>query len=296
MATREDVRGQCVIYSRYAGYKADAEISPGYGTCLDRNRPAVSAGHCNCQTKSHTMTLTEYRIDTGFFAGPLDLLLYLVRKTEIDVCAVSLAKITNDFVNYIDVLEFLDFDLLGDFVVVASTLLEIKSREVLPTQNLVVDDTQEEESSSDLIQRLMEYRRYKEASKLLDERASEWLERYPRLSSDRPTIKRDHSEDRIREVELWDLVSALSRIVRMPDIGREVGIRLDETPMAVYQEQIRDRVATEGRVPFSSFFAGEKMQSRIVGVFLAILELIRHEHYRSEQPVDFDEIYILPPR
>ena len=133
------------------------------------------------------MTLTEYRIDTGFFAGPLDLLLYLVRKTEIDVCAVSLAKITTDFVAYIDVLKFLDFDLIGDFVVVASTLLEIKSREVLPTQIQVVNDTEEDDSGSDLIMRLMEYRRYKEASTLLDLRASEWLERYPRLSSDRPT-------------------------------------------------------------------------------------------------------------
>ena len=242
------------------------------------------------------MTLTEYRIQTGVFAGPLDLLLYLVRKTEIDICAVSLAKITTDFVHYIDVLEFLDFDLIGDFVVVASTLLEIKSREVLPTQLEVVAEAEEEESSSDLIMRLMEYRRYKEASRLLDERASEWLERYPRLSSDRPVVKRDHSEDRIREVELWDLVSALSRIVRMPDIEREVSIRMDETPMAVYQEQIRARVAAEGRVAFSFFFEGEKMQSRIVGVFLAILELIRHEHYRAEQPFDFGEIYILPPR
>ena len=88
----------------------------------------------------------------------------------------------------------------------------------------------------------------------------------------------------------------LSRIVRMPDIEREVSIRMDETPMAVYQEQIRARVAAEGRVAFSLFFDGEKMQSRIVGVFLAILELIRHEHYRAEQPLDFGEIYILAPR
>ena len=242
------------------------------------------------------MTLAEYRIDTGFFAGPLDLMLYLVRKTEIDICTVSLSTITKDFVAYIDVLDFLDFDMIGDFVVTASTLLEIKSREVLPTQTETIADTDDpEESGSDLIARLMEYRRYKEASRLLDDRASEWLERYPRLSSDRPNIKRDHSEDRIREVELWDLVSALARIVRMPDIEREVAIRMDETPMSVFQEQIRDRIAAEGRVAFSSLFDDQKVQSRIVGIFLAILELIRHEHYRSEQPVDFGDIWILAP-
>ena len=241
------------------------------------------------------MILTDYRIDTGLFAGPLDLLLYLVRKQEVDVCAVSLARITTDFLDYIDVLEFLDFDLIGDFVVVASTLLEIKSREVLPTVAVVTEDSPEEETGSDLIARLMEYRRYKEASKLLEDRASEWMERFPRLSSDRPAANRDRSDDRIREVELWDLVSALSRIVRIPNLEKEIAIRMDETPMSVFQEKIRERIALEGRVAFSAFFEGEKVQSRIVGVFLAILELIRHEGYRCEQPVDFNEIWVLPP-
>ncbi len=242
------------------------------------------------------MNITDYRIDAGLFAGPLDLLLYLVRKSEVDVCSMSLSKITTDFLDYIDVLEFLDFDLIGDFVVVASTLLEIKSREVLPTLVEATEDTPEEDTGSDLIARLMEYRRYKEASKLLEERASEWMERFPRLSSDRPTAARDRSDDRIREVELWDLVSALSRIVRIPNLQREIAIRMDETPMSVFQERIRDRIAIEGRVAFSSFFENEKVQSRIVGIFLAILELIRHEGYRSEQPIDFDEIWILPPK
>ena len=168
------------------------------------------------------MNITDYRIDTGLFAGPLDLLLYLVRKSEVDVCSMSLSKITTDFLDYIDVLEFLDFDLIGDFVVVASTLLEIKSREVLPTLVEATEDSPEEDTGSDLIARLMEYRRYKEASKLLEERASEWMERFPRLSSDRPTAARDRSDDRIREVELWDLVSALSRIVRIPNLQREI--------------------------------------------------------------------------
>ena len=70
---------------------------------------------------------------------------------------------------------------------------------------------------------------------------------------------------------------------------------MDETPMAVFQEQIRDRLLTEERVAFSSFFSGEKIQARIVGIFLAILELIRHEGYRALQPVDYDEIWILAP-
>ena len=91
-------------------------------------------------------------------------------------------------------------------------------------------------------------------------------------------------------------MSALSRIVRIPNLEKEIAIRMDETPMSVFQEKIRDRIQIEGRVAFSSFFEGEKIQSRIVGIFLAVLELIRHEGYRSEQPFDFDEIWVLPPR
>lgn len=242
------------------------------------------------------MTLTEYRIDTDLFAGPLDLLLYLVRKHELDICSFSLSGITTRFLDYIEVLEFLDFELLGDFVVVASTLLEIKSREVLPREEKPPEADPEEDTGSDLIARLMEYRRYKEASKALEIRGAEWLERYPRLATDRPLAQRDRSEDRIREVELWDLVSALSRIVRIPELEKEISIRMDETPMSVFQLSIRERILIEGRVAFSSFFNGEKVRSRIVGIFLAILELIRHEGYRAEQPVDFDEIWILPPK
>lgn len=243
------------------------------------------------------MTLTDYRIDLGHFGGPLDLLLYLVRRHEVDVCNLSLSRITSEFQDYIEVLEYLDFDLIGEFIVVASTLLEIKSREVLPNQ--IEEDPEAEkqdESGSDLIGKLLEYRRYKEATRALEERAAEWMERYPRLSVDRPDVQRDYSEDHIREVELWDLVSALSRIVRMPNIDKEVSIRMDETPMSVFQERIRARVLEEGRTAFSAFFDGEKVQSRIVGIFLAILELIRHEGYRAEQPEDFGDIWVLPPK
>ena len=242
------------------------------------------------------MTLAEYRVELGRFGGPLDLLVYLVRRHEMDICTISLAKVTRDFQQYLEVLELLDLDLVGDFIVVASTLLEIKSREVLPQpEEVLAEDENVDETSSDLIAQLLQYKRYKNAARNLDDRASEWLERYPRLSEDRPDVKRDHSADRIREVELWDLVSALGRIVRIPEVERTTSIRMDETPIAVFQDRIRKRLATEEQVAFSSFFEGEKLQSRIVGIFQAVLELIRHERYRAQQPVMYGEIWVLPP-
>lgn len=241
------------------------------------------------------MTLTEYRINIGIFGGPPDLLLYLVRRHELDVCTISLSRITREFQDFLEVLGYLDLDLMGEFVVVAGTLLEIKSREVLPGQEVVEDEEEVVESAGDLVAQLLQYKRYKNAARLLDERASEWLERYPRMSDDRPDLKRDGSADRIREVELWDLVSALARVIRTPEVQQSTSIRMDETPLSVHQERIRQRLLTEERVAFSSFFEGEKLQSRIVGIFQAILELIRHEAYRAVQPEMYGEIWVLPP-
>lgn len=242
------------------------------------------------------MTLAEYRIDLGTYGGPLDLLLHLVRRHEVDICQLSLANITSDFNQHLEVLKLLDLDLIGDFIVVASTLLEIKSREVLPSPEEEPDDDIEDDlGSSELIQRLLEYKRFKSAAGQLEERAAEWLERYPRLSDDRPEKPGERMPDRVRGVEIWDLVSALARIIRMPEVTEQTTIRMDETPMAVHQDRIRNRLQLEDRAEFSSFFDGEKNQSRIVGIFQAILELIRHESYRAEQIANHGEIWILPP-
>lgn len=242
------------------------------------------------------MSLTRFQLQLGYYAGPIDLLLYLVRKRELEITTISLAKVTRDFQEYLTLLQMLDLDLVGEFIVVASTLLEIKSREVLPVPEVEEQEDAVVETSSDLIAQLIQYKRYKNAAAQLNERAADWLERYPRLSIDRPDTKRDYATDKIREVELWDLVSALSRIVKLPEVESQTTIRMDETPISEHQLRIRQRLTECGRVAFSEFFEGEKLQSRIVGIFQATLELIRHEAYRAEQPVMFGEIYILPPK
>jgi len=106
------------------------------------------------------VTLADYKVDLGYYGGPMDLLLYLVRRHELDVCEISLAKVTYDFQQFLGLLELMDLDLIGDFVVLASILLEIKSREVLPKPEEVhADEDVIEESSSDLIAQLMQSRR-----------------------------------------------------------------------------------------------------------------------------------------
>ncbi|MBM4075506.1 MAG: chromosome segregation protein ScpA [Planctomycetes bacterium] len=242
--------------------------------------------------------MADYRVHLDLFTGPLDLLLYLVRRNEVDIAKLPISTITNQFLQFLEVLEFLDLDLVGDFIVVASTLVELKSRQVLPRAEEDVE-TEEipvvDEACSELIQQLLEYKKYKEAAVSLELQAAQWQDRYPRLSNDRPAIGKNHAADPIKEVELWDLVSALSRVIQKKVVEESSSIRYDDTPISTYVERIGERVKTVGRVPFSEFFEGSNLRSRIIGIFLAVLELLRHHRFRAEQITDYGEIFVLPP-
>jgi len=237
-----------------------------------------------------------YRVELDRYSGPLDLLLFLVRRNELDLLNLPIANITAQFQRYLAALQFLDLDLAGDFVVMASTLIEIKSRLVLPSpeeEEVPVETT--DDPRNGLIQQLLEYKKFKEAAQVLEERAAEWRERYPRLSNERPDAARDPSSDRIKGVELWDLVSALSRVLERKVIEEESRIRYDDTPISTYVEQIGAKVRNEGQAAFTALFDNTSQRSRIIGIFLAILELLRHHSFRAEQADDFGEIWILPP-
>jgi segregation and condensation protein A len=246
------------------------------------------------------MSPTSYRVQLELFAGPLDLLLYLVRRNEVDVLDLPIARITEQFREFLEVLEIIDLDSVGDFVVMASTLAEIKSRLVLPQPEEQAEEPIErplegDDPRSELIHRLLEYKRFKDAAQALEERAAEWQERYPRLSDERPATGKDPAADRIKEVVLWDLVSALGRVLRRKEVEEEQRIRYDETPIHVYVEQIGARVRAEGEVRFTSLFDAETIRSKIVGMFLAVLELLRHHGFRAVQEAEYGEIVIYPP-
>lgn len=243
-----------------------------------------------------------YRVALDLFEGPLDLLLYLVRRSELDIRRLPIAPITTQFQEFLAILKAIDLDLVGDFLLMASTLIEIKSRDVLPNPDTEVAAAAEGDlpiengdPKSDLIRKLLDYKRFKDAANALEARAQEWQERYPRLADERPRIGKDPAADRIKEVELWDLVSALGRILKRKDVEDERTVQYDETPIHVYVEQIGAIVREKGEVKFTSLFDGETMRSRIVGMFLAVLELLRHHGYRAEQASDYSEITIWPP-
>ena len=231
----------------------------------------------------------DFRVDLNIYRGPLDLLLYLVRKHELEITNIPVSLITQQYLDYLSVLEQLDVDSVGDFLEMASTLMEIKSRMVLPAAEdnaEAIDDPREE-----LVQRLLEYKRFRDAASMLEERGRQWQRHYPRLSDDLPPRKVDPAQQPIREVELWDLVSALGRMIK-ENVPHPTNIVYEATPVSTYMQRLHGRLLQEQRVAFSELFTTGMHKSAMIGVFLAVLELVRHYNAIATQEDGHGEIWI----
>jgi segregation and condensation protein A len=235
----------------------------------------------------------SFQVELTEFRGPLDLLLFLVRKHEVEITEIPIAPITEQFLQYLEVLEQLDVNDVGDFVEMASTLIEIKSRSILPRTEEEVEEPLED-PRKDLVRQLLEYKQFKDAASMLEERGRAWQQHYPRLASDVPQRNRNPAEEPIREVELWDLVSAFGRILKEQAANVPSNIVYDDTPIEVYMQRIHAQLTEHGRLQMTELFKPHTNRSTLVGLFLATLELVRHHGVHLEQGELFDEIWILP--
>lgn len=233
-----------------------------------------------------------FDIQLDIFRGPIDLLVYLVKRHEVDISEVSLAKVTEQYLEFLEVLKEISYDSVGEFIDVASRLVEIKARAVLP-RNEHEPEEQEEDPREDLVQRLLMYKQFKDAASLLEENSMLWQSRYARMQDDLPPRKVELAEQPIAEIELWDLVSAFGRVLRdnRPKLEKIV---YDDTPIHVYMQRIHGRLVNDGKLTFSELFEPGMHKSAMIGVFLAVLELTRHHNVRAEQPDIYSEILILP--
>jgi segregation and condensation protein A len=237
--------------------------------------------------------MLRFRVELDSYCGPVDLLLYLVRQHELDVANLAIAAIADQFLQYIAVLQQIDVNAVGDFLDIASSLIEIKSRLVLPGEEEVADEL--EDPRQELVRRLLEYKQYRDAASMLEERGRQWSERFARSVDDVPDRSLAPNEQPIRQVELWDLVSAFGRVLKgQHAASRPENIRYDETPIHIYMQRIDARVRRDGRVAFTDFFDSAVHKTALVGMFLAVLELVRHQHLRAGQPELFGEIWLEP--
>lgn len=235
----------------------------------------------------------SFRVDlANVFRGPMDLLLYLVRKHEVEITDIPVGLITEQYLTHLEVLKELDADAVGDFLDMASTLIELKSRMVLPhgvEETEAIDDPRDE-----LVTRLLEYKKFKDAASMLEEQSRAAQQRFARLANDAPPRRNDLASEPIQEVELWDLVSAMGRVLRDNTPPPTSNIVYDDTPIQVYMQRIHHKVVEEGRASISEFFTAGAHKSALIGTFLAILELVRHHSVRTEQNDLHGEIWILP--
>jgi segregation and condensation protein A len=223
-----------------------------------------------------------------FYQGPLDLLLHLVRTHELDILDIPIARILEQYLEYLAILEQIDVNNIGDFLLMASTLVEIKSFKVLPGEETV--EVEIETPKQELVKQLLEYQRYCDAARMLQKRSESWQLRFPRLADDLPQRPRNLSDEPLQELKLWDLVSAFGKILRecVPQV--EHNVIYDETPIGTHMTQIHQRLKTEKRIAFRQLFVPGQHKSTLVGLFLASLELVRHEYASVYQDFNFGEI------
>lgn len=232
-----------------------------------------------------------FSVDLSNFQGPLDLLLYLVRKHELDILHIPMSLIADQYLQYIAVLEQIDVNTVGDFLAMASALVEMKSLEILPGEETVEEEM--EDPRKELVQQLLAYKRYCEAARDLETRGKKWQLNYPRVENDLPPRAKSWAEEPIREVELWDLVSAFGRIIRENVPSAKHQVIYDDTPISTHMQRIYARLESEKKVDFASFFEPGQHKTTMIGVFLAVLELVRHEYAFVEQDAPFGRITLV---
>ncbi len=230
--------------------------------------------------------MTDYRVNLDVFAGPLDLLLYLVRKEEVDIYDIPIAKVTEQYIKYVEILKQLDIDVAGDFLVMAATLMEIKSAMLLPRAQ--PEEMTEEEAGGDpraeLIRQLLEYKKFKDAANLLQAAAEERKERLGRPTSliDRLEPEAEPELD-LDQVSVWDLLEAFDAVCKATGTHAYNGHIQDDTPIDLYQIELLHRLQSEGPLTFERVFESRPNRLVMVGLFLALLELIRDKLVWAEQ-------------
>ena len=232
--------------------------------------------------------MTDYRVDLEVYNGPLDLLLFLIRREEVDIYDIPIAQITEQYVAYVSLLERLDPNLAGEFLVMAATLMEIKSRTLLPRPPLVEEEEDFTDPRLELVRQLLEYKRYKDAAKSLDAARALQALKFQRTPAVPPT---EGDEVDLDEVQVWDLFDAFQDLLEATGRrSRKHEILYDDTPIALHAADVLDSLERcEGRQVFEKLFEG-RTKSQLIGLFLALLELIRQRRVRAVQRVEFAPI------
>jgi segregation and condensation protein A len=236
--------------------------------------------------------MADYKVKFEVFEGPLDLLLYLIKKEEVDIYEVNLTRLASQFIEYIDTMRLLDLEIAGEFLVMAATLMYIKSRELLPVEQQVQTEGEDDGENPrwELIRQLVEYKKFKDAAgqlAVLEERQEGIFPRAP------GKLEFETTEPSRHEASIFDLLNAvnlvLQRLNQRPD---QRDIFEDKWSVSEKIEHLRRAILERSPLRFSEMFEGVTSRSEVVVTFLALLELIRLKQLTAVQTEAFGEIQL----
>ena len=232
----------------------------------------------------------SYKVQLEIFEGPLDLLLYLIKKEELDIYHIPIARITEQYLEYIHVMKMLNLDVAGEFLVMAATLMHIKSRLLLPEEELEEEEL-EEDPRAELVKQLIEYQKFKEAAERLETKEVEQEEIFTRGGDEAAELSQ--KEGFLLEASLFDLLSAFSNVLRAVGEKEEfTEIMEEETTVKEKIRNIMDMLRVKTSLNFTKFFVGLVGKVEMVVTFLALLELIRLKEIKIRQARRFGEIRV----
>jgi segregation and condensation protein A len=234
---------------------------------------------------------TDYKVKLEVFEGPLDLLLYLIKRDEVDIYEISIERITRQYLEYLQAFRELKIDIAGEFIVVAANLIYLKSRSLLPLdQQPPEEDAEEDDPRWDLIRQLIEYKKFKEAASQLHDRA---LEQERIFTRDGGSAAMSDAPLPLHEVGIFQLIHAFQEVIKRVEARENLGeIFAERFSVSDKIEKILQRVSEGAPVRFSELFGQVASRVEIVVTFLALLELIRLNQVRALQRKMFDEIEI----
>ncbi|GAA0458670.1 segregation/condensation protein A [Alkalibacillus silvisoli] len=240
------------------------------------------------------MTESIYKVKIDAFEGPLDLLLHLINQYEIDIYDVPLKEIAVQYMEYIHTMQDLHLDIASEYLVMAATLLEIKSNLLLPKQELDFDDEYEEDPQEELIQRLVEYKKYKEASKVLKEKELESNQVYTRPPKDLTPYQSEDVVKRSDVLSVTDLTEAFQKVLRRKKLLEPMETTIQRQEISI-EERMDGVIETlqrfQGKSSFYSLFSYEE-RFEVVTTFLALLELMKSYRVVCYQQQNFDDITV----
>lgn len=230
----------------------------------------------------------DYEVKLEIFEGPLDLLLHLIRKNEVDIFDIPIATITDQYLNYVDMMKALNISVAGDYLVMASTLVQIKSRMLLPELN---EDEEGEDPRDEITRPLLEYMRLKELAGELADRPLLGRDVFPRLLQ--PDLSAQfEGEEPLIQVNLFQLMDAFRKVLEQKLPGTQIQFQAEKYSVKDRMNSILETLRAEGVRRFTELFSEDRSISELVVTFLAVLELVQMGMLKVLQSGPLSEIHI----